>query len=134
MPRPKSKEVVLPKTTLGACVDQLGEIREKISKLSAEEKKIRELKSALEDRLINELPASDSNGIAGKKHRATIVTKVVPQVKDWKLFLAYIVKTKGFDMLARQVTKEAILERWNAKQKVPGVVKFIAKKVSLTKI
>lgn len=128
----KKKSRALPKT-LGACVDELGLLREQLSALHRDEEKLKERKAALEQRLIEELPASDAEGIAGKACRATIVTKRVPVVKDWAKLYAYVKKTGAFELLQRRLSTEAVEERWGDKKQVPGIEGFTVKKVSLTK-
>ena len=127
-----AREKPLPRT-LGACVDELGGIREALSELGKEETRLRARKTALETRLIEELPASDAEGITGKTMRATVVSKRVPSIKDWNKLTAYIKKTGAFDLLRRQVSSEAVQERWEAKKEVPGVEGFTKKSISLTK-
>jgi hypothetical protein len=124
--------VTLPKT-LGACADELGKIRDAISELHRQEKPLDERRTALEARLIEELPASEAEGIAGKKFRVTINTKRVPTLKDWKKFCAYLKRTGNFELIQHRLSNEAVEERWAAKKEIPGVEGFTVKKVSLTK-
>ena len=127
-----SKEIKLPKT-LGACVDRLFAIRAERSKLSAVDTKLDEERKAIEQRLIDELPASSAEGITGKLARATIVSKRVGTVSDWTKLQAYIKRTGAFELLSKRLSQEAVTERWEAKQQVPGVEGITVKKVSLTK-
>lgn len=127
-----SKEIKLPKT-LGACVDRLFAIRAERSKLSAVDTKLDEERKAIEQRLIDELPASSAEGITGKLARATIVSKRVGTVSDWTKLQAYIKKTGAFELLSKRLSQEAVTERWEAKKQVPGVEGITVKKVSITK-
>ena len=52
---------------------------------------------ALKEHIIQTLPKSEASGVAGKVARVTVVTKDVPQVKDWDAFYKYVSKTKSFD-------------------------------------
>lgn len=127
-----AKERPLPKT-LGACVDELGVLREALSEIHRDEERLKARRLALETKLLEELPASDAEGIAGKTMRATVVSKRVPSIKDWNKLTKYVQKTGAFDLLRRQVSTEAVQERWDAKKPVPGVEGFTKKSISLTK-
>lgn len=120
--------------TLGACADKIYELRDKrlaaqklVDAIEAEEK-------ALKEHVINTLPKSEATGVAGKMARATVITKKVPQVKDWKAFYKHIKKTGDFDLLSRSIGKAAIEARWEAKKVVPGVEAFNAVTLSITKV
>jgi len=88
----------------------------------------------LEAWFIQELPTKDAQGIAGKKGRVEIKTKELPTVEDWSKFCAYIQQTGAFELLNRAVNPKAVRERWENKEEVPGVGKFVRKVVSLTKV
>ena len=119
---------------LGACADKLYELRQKrldqqkvVDALEAEEK-------ALKEHIINTLPKSEASGVAGKLARVTVVTKEVPQVKDWDAFYKHVKKTGEFELLGRRLTETAVRERWEAGKQVPGVEAFKAVSVSLNKV
>lgn len=124
-------KVRLPKT-LGACADRLGELRDAKAQLARALEDLETERKAIEARLIKELPASDSDGIAGRAFRATVVTKRIPQIADWEKLTAYVKKTGAFELFQRRLSEEAVKERWEAKQNVPGVEGFTKKKISLT--
>lgn len=128
--KPKFK---FPKT-MGACADRLYELRQKrleeqkkVDLIEAEEK-------ALKEHIIQNLPKSEASGVAGKLARVTIVTKVVPQVKDWDAFYKYVKKTGQFDLMQRRINDGAIKERWEAGKEIPGVEHFQAVTVSINKV
>lgn len=119
---------------LGACADKLFQLRElrlaeqkKVDAIEAEEK-------ALKEHLINALPKAEANGVAGKLARVTIVTKLIPQVKDWDVFYKYVKKTGEFELLQKRLGDGAIKERWEAGKQVPGVESFNAVTVSINKV
>lgn len=119
---------------LGACADRLYLLRakrleeqKKVDAIAAEEK-------ALREHIINTLPKSEASGVAGKVARVTVVTKEVPQVKDWDLFYKYIKKTGQFDLMQRRLTDGAIKERWENGKEVPGVEHFQAVTISMNKV
>jgi len=119
---------------LGACADRLFQLREKrledqkkVDAIEAEEK-------ALKEHIIQTLPKSEASGVAGKIARVTVVSKAVPQVKDWDVFYKHVKKTGEFELLQRRLTDTAIRERWDAGKQVPGVESFNALTVSVNKI
>lgn len=120
--------------TLGACADKVYELREKrlaaqkaVDAIEAEEK-------ALKEHIINTLPKSEANGVAGKLARVTVVTKQVPQVKDWTAFWKGFNKSKDTDLLQRSVSKAAVEARWEAGKKIPGVEAFQVVTLSINKV
>ena len=118
---------------LGACADELGVIRESLSELHRQEKALDERRSLLEARLIEELPASDADGICGRAFRATVVSSRVPSLKDWDALTKHVKRTGAFELFQRRLSREAVEERWATGKQVPGVEGFTVKKVSLTK-
>jgi hypothetical protein len=119
---------------LGACADKLFELR---NKRLVEQKKVDLIaaeESALREHIINTLPKSEASGVAGKLARVTVVTKSVPQVKDWAAFYKYVKKTGSFDLMQKRLTDTAIKERWEAGKEIPGVVHFDAVSVSINKV
>lgn len=120
--------------TLGACADQLYLLRQKRLEAQKGVDAIAEDETALRDHIIETLPKSQASGVAGKVARVTVVTKDVPQVKDWTKFYAYVAKTKQFDLLQRRLAEGALKERSEAGIKVPGIEVFHAVTVSLNKV
>lgn len=129
----KSEEIKIPEK-LGACADLLYTTIQKRYALQKQVKALEELETRLEEKIIKELPKSESTGVAGKKARVAIKTKDVPQVEDWPSLYAYITKTKSFDLLQKRLATGAVGERWEAKKTIPGVKKFTAISVSCTKV
>ena len=124
---------IFPKT-LGACADRIYLLRQKrldtqklVDQIQAEE-------SALREHIIQTLPKSEATGAAGKVARVTVVTKQVPQVKDWELFWSKFSKTRDRDLLQRRLSDKAIMERWEAGKKVPGVEAFTTVSLSINKV
>lgn len=119
---------------MGACADKLFELRNKrlagqklVDEVEAEEK-------ALKAYIIENLPKSEAAGITGKLARVTVVTKQVPQVKDWDVFYKYVKKTGAFDMMQKRLSDAAIKERWENGKEVPGVEHFNVVSVSINKV
>lgn len=136
-----TKSNALPKT-LGACADKIGAIDLRLDEIAQALKKLAltkeatylsGLRKALEEHLINELPASDADGICGRVTRATINVKRIPVLKDWTKFTKYVQRKGAFELMQHRISVEAVNERWAAKQEIPGVEGFTVKKLSITK-
>jgi hypothetical protein len=138
----KISEAVLKKAlpkgfTLGKTAASRADLFMEVNKFRlAEEKKldsVREFESLLRRWFIQELPASDSSGVAGKVARVQIIRKDIPKVESWDKFEKYIKKTGQTDLLMKpQASIPAIKARWEEGKKIPGVGVFQAKTVSLT--
>lgn len=119
---------------LGACADKLFELRNKRLEMQKAVDAVAAEESALKNHIIENLPKSEASGVAGKLARVTVVTKQVPQVKDWDAFYKYVKKTGSFDLMQKRLTDAAIKERWEAGKEVPGVEHFNAVSVSINKV
>lgn len=119
---------------LGACADRLYQLRQKRLEMQKEVDKVAAEESALKNHIIENLPKSEASGVAGKLARVTVVTKQIPQVKDWDAFYKYVKKTGSFDLMQKRLTDAAIKERWEAGKEIPGVEHFNAVSVSINKV
>jgi hypothetical protein len=93
---------------------------------------------ATEEHFIQTLAVGESSGVQGLKSRVQVTENVIPVVEvsadGWAKLYAHIKKTGHFDLLNKALNRAAVQERWDAKKQVPGVSKFHAKKVSVTKL
>ena len=96
---------------------------------------------ALEEHFIMTLAVDEATGVQGGHSRVQVTQQVVPVFpgddagKGREAFLKHVLKTKQFDLLkADIIARDAVRERWDNKAQVPGVTKFIAKRVSCTKL
>lgn len=122
----------LPKT-LGGCADKLMRLRDERQELTKKIDAIKAHENAIKEKLIEELPKDDAQGVTGKLARVTIKTKKVGTVKDWSALYEYIRKKKDFSLLQRRLSDAAVKEQWEAGKKIPGVEPFNVIQVSLTK-
>lgn len=120
--------------TMGACADKIYELRQKRLDAQKVVDAIQAEESALREHIINTLPKSETTGVAGKLARVTVITKVVPQVKDWDAFYKYVKKNDAFDLMQRRLTDKAVQDRWEAGKKIPGVEAFQAVTLSINKV
>ena len=123
----------IPKTE-GAIVDRLYAVRAKRLLQQKVVDLLHEEEVALQNAIIELLPAKNLTGIVGKTAKAVVKTESIPQVKDWDLFYKYVHKNKAYDLLQKRLTIGAAKERQDDGVALPGVVNFINKKISLTKI
>jgi hypothetical protein len=119
---------------LGACADRLFELRNKRLAMQKDVDAVASEEAALKNHIIDNLPKSEASGVAGKLARVTVVTKQIPQVKDWDAFYKYVKKTGSFDLMQKRLTDAAIKERWEAGKEIPGVEHFNAVSVSINKV
>lgn len=94
----------------------------------------------LEDHFIMTLAVGEASGVQGAYSRVQVTPYAVPILdgedkQALQKFVAYVVKTKQYDLLKRDViNRDAVRERWDAKKQVVGVTAFNTKKVSCTKL
>lgn len=120
--------------SIGLCADLYAEVRElrlamqkHVDEVQAREREVRE-------HIIANLSKSDDTGAAGKKYRAQIVTKLKPSLKDWDAFTAFVAKNQRFDLLQKRMSEKAVLDMLEEGESVPGIERFNAVDVSITKI
>lgn len=118
---------------LGACADLLFDIKEKRLALEREAEEWHKQETALTDHIIRVMPKSDS-GAMGKHHKVHVVTRKKPRVDDWPVFFEFVRKNKAYEFVQRRLAEGAVLERWDAGKKVPGVSDFTLITLSLTKV
>lgn len=129
----KKPEVKIPKA-IGACADLLYQTKEKRLALSREVAALEELEKRIKEKIINELPASEASGVAGKLARVTINKKSTWRAADWDKVWKYIVKKKAYDMVQRRLADEAINLRIADGEKIEGLELYHYKSVSINKI
>jgi hypothetical protein len=120
--------------TLGACADRVYELRQRRLDAQKVVDTLQEEETALREHIINTLPKSEATGAAGKVARVTVVTKQIPQVKDWQALYTYVKKHNAWDLMQRRLAANAVTERWEAGKVVPGVEPFTAVTLSINKV
>lgn len=131
---PDKKPIKLPKSP-AALADLLFQTREARYALQKQVDKLQATETACKEWFIENLPKSQTSGIAGRVARIQLDKKSVPQVQDWDKFYTFVRKDKdGFALLQRRLNETAVKERLEAGEKLPGVGTFIAITVSCTKL
>lgn len=92
--------------------------------------------SALQKELAEKMNKLKLGNAGGRRAKAEFVEKEFGRVDDWDKFYAHIAKTKAWDLLQRRPNNKALAERWDAKKKVPGVIRDRIKllKISAKKV
>jgi hypothetical protein len=120
--------------SIGLCADLYSEVRQLRLAMHAHVEEMKARETEIREHIIQNLSKSSDTGAAGKKYRAQVVRKIVPQLKDWDTFTKFVAKNKRFDLLHKRVSDQAIRDMWDGGVNVPGVERFTTVDVSITKI
>lgn len=120
-----------PKLTLGAIIDRMSVLRDDKKVVDDQSKEIKAQYDALELQLMEMLDSQETRKGEGKKASASISENVQPNVVDWDVFYAYILKNKFTHLLQRRPSAEACRELFETKGKIPGVEPFIKRTINL---
>lgn len=119
--------------SIGALIDDLHATREKIRGLNKEVEALNSQKANLETRLIEALDAQGVTQSRGASATASISETIIPQVKDWDRFYAFIARNKAYYMLERRPAAAAYREALELRKNrpIPGVESFTKRTISL---
>lgn len=123
----------LPKS-IGLCADLYSDVRALRLMMEKEVEVIQARETEIKNHIIDNLSKSDDTGAAGKRFRAQIVMKEVPQLADWAAFTGFVMAYDRFDLIQKRLGEKAVKDMWEAGETVPGVAKFNTPTVSITKI
>lgn len=123
----------MPKS-MGLCADLYSEVRELRLAMQKIVEDVKARETEIREHIIANLSKSDDTGAAGKKYRAQIVVKPEPSLKDWDSFTRFVVENDRFDLLHKRIADKPIKDLWEDGVDVPGVERFNAVSVSITKI
>jgi len=121
-------------TTLAVMVDDYIRLREERLSLERQAEAIKEKETALKAGLIEALSTHQAGGVAGRTHRVTLRKKSTPQVQDWAKLYDYIKANNAFDLIQRRLSAPAVVERWDVKEDIPGVIPVSFTDISINKI
>ena len=102
----------------------------------AEQKKVDALETQEKGKkklLMDMLVALKINSVGDTDKIYALVTQDEPTVEDWEKLYSYIQKTGEFDLLYRRVNSAAVKERWEQSKAIPGITKFPAISLSVTR-
>lgn len=122
----------------GAAADlrySLGQLTAQLNQLTvAFDGVIADTIKVLDEHFIKSLQVGEASGVQGAVGRIQITESPVPIPEDWDLIYKHVLKTKDFSLLGKQLNRDTIRDLWKDKKRVPGIGKFNAKKVSVTKL
>lgn len=127
------KEPAIPQS-VGRCADLYKDVRDLRLAMAKEVEEVEAFEKKVRQHIIDNLSKSEDSGAAGLRYRAQITTKVKPAVNDWTALHSYIRETARFDLLQKRVSDTAVAATWEAGEDIPGVERFNAVDVSITKI
>lgn len=120
--------------SIGLCADLYAEVRELRLAMQKHTDAVQAREKEIREHIINNLSKSDDTGAAGKRYRAQITRKAVPAVADWQKVWDFVKKTSRFDLLQKRISDTAVKDMWESGSEVPGVERFHAVDVSITKL
>jgi hypothetical protein len=120
---------------LGDLVDLLWEERERKRQLNEHLKTVEAGIDALTSELIERMEKEGLDKATGKAASISVTPSIQPNIVDWDECLKFIVRTKHFEVLRRQLNPEpwrALMEAKGGKpDAVPGTVAFVKKTLNL---
>ena len=119
---------------IGPCADLYAEVRDLRLAMQKHVDAVKARETEIREHIINNLSKSDNTGAAGKRYRAQVVTKLKPALRSWEDFTAFVVKAGRFDLLQKRIADRAVLDILEEGGDVPGIERFNAVDVSITKI
>lgn len=120
--------------SMGRCADLYHDVRELRLAMEKEVEPVKAFEAKIKQHIIDNLSKSEDTGASGLRYRAQITQKVKPSVADWPAFHSYVQSTGRFDLLQKRASDTAITAMWGEGEDVPGVERFNAIDVSITKI
>lgn len=120
--------------SIGLCADLYAEVRELRLAMQKHTDEMKARESEIREHIIDNLSKSDDTGAAGKRYRAQVVTKLKPALVDFNAYCNYVVQTLRFDLWQKRINERAVLDMLEEGESVPGIERFNAVDVSITKI
>jgi hypothetical protein len=120
--------------SIGLCADLYAEVRELRLAMQKMVDDVKARESEVREHIIDNLSKSDDTGAAGKRYRAQVVTKLKPTLKNWDAFVGYMLAHNRFDLVQKRMNERAVLDMLEEGESVPGVERFHAVDVSITRI
>jgi hypothetical protein len=121
---------------IGKLIDDHYRTRER--RLTAEKaiEELKKIEAELAEMIMNALDDAGLSKATGGLATAAVVEGLVASVEDWDEFYKYIQRNKAYHLLERRVANDAYREELDNRKGInlPGVVPFIRRKISLTKV
>lgn len=117
--------------TLGGIIDALANIRDVRRELDKQSNDLKKEYEDLEIQLINKLDAEEMIQGKGKTATATINKSIVPNIRDWDAFEAYILENDALFMLEKRPSVTAFRDVLSTGDLVPGLEAFEKTRINL---
>jgi hypothetical protein len=117
--------------TVGALIDEMSSIRERRRAIAAEDSELEKTYKALDEELIAAMDAQGTSKSTGKKASASISEIVVANKLDWMAFMAWMARTKNFQLVQQRVSDPAYRELRTQGKKIPGLEDFTKRSINL---
>ena len=117
--------------TLGSIIDRMSELREERRTLAEEDKKLKSEYDQLELSLIEALDKQGMVKGTGKVAGASVSENVVANKTDWMATMAWIAKTKNFQLVQQRISDPAYRELRALGKTIPGLEDFTKRSINL---
>jgi hypothetical protein len=118
--------------TLGAEIDALWQLRQKIKKANAATKVLEDQEEAAELALLGRFGDSELGGAKGKFATASILRHTIASITDWPTLTKWIKKSGRFEILQKRISTTTLNELLEEHKQVPGVEPGVKKSIGLT--
>lgn len=120
-------------TTIGACIDELYELRAKRLAGQKEVDRVKAIEQMYEDHILANFTKTDLRGAKGDIATAAIKKSTVYNIDDWSAYTQWVHDNEAYDCLQKRLSSTAIAARFDNGEEVPGVSTFEKVSLSLTK-
>lgn len=118
---------------VGEIIDELYALRAERMALSRQVDDLKAKENELRGIIIAQLRAVGLDGGKGSSANALITSSEQAQITSWPEFFAYIMENEAGDLVQKRVAIQAVRERWENGEEIPGLTKVEVVDLSLTK-
>ncbi len=118
---------------IGEVIDDLYALRARRMALSKEVDELKAQEAELRGIIITQLRDIGLDGGKGSTANALITTSTQAQITNWPAFFEYIRETGGGDLVQKRVAIQAVRDRWDSGEEIPGLTAVEVVDLSLTK-
>lgn len=122
------------KVTIGEWIDRLHAKRKEISELEPLKKRLQSEAAAIEKQAIEAMDKEKTTQGAGRVASAHVNEVASPHVTDWDELYKYIHENRYYHLLHRRASSTGCMELIDAGESIPGVEKFVQRKINLRSI
>ena len=108
-------------TKLDSLVEKILELRAQVSDLNEKLDEVQANKASLEAELMERMSQAGATTLGTKYGTASLKQSKKFVITDWDNLLKYIVETESFDILQRRIAANAVKDRVNNEEDVPGI-------------